>query len=111
MFAGENISKGEIIESSPVIVFPEAEWKQIEETIFTYYCYLWGEDYKDGALVLGSGSLYNHSYKPNADYIRHEDSKLMDYVALRDIEEGEEITINYNGDFDDMTPLYFDVVE
>ena len=110
VFAGEKITKDEIIESAPAIIFPELDWKQIEDTKFTYYCFLWGKDFKQGALVLGFGSLYNHSYKPNADYIRREESQTMDYVALRDIEEGEEITINYNGDLNDMSPMWFDVV-
>lgn len=111
VFAGEKIFCGEMIESSPAIVFSESEWKHIKDTIFTYYCYLWGEGYKEGALVLGFGSLYNHSYEPNAQYVRREDIKTMDYVALRDIEAGEEITINYNGEDGDMTPVWFDVVE
>ena len=111
VIAGERISCGEIIESSPVIIFPKSQWKHIKKTKFCYYCYFWGKKFKDGALALGLGSLYNHSYEPNAQYVRHEENQTMEYVALRDIEEGEEITINYNGIPDDMTPVWFDVVK
>ena len=56
-------------------------------------------------------SLYNHSYKPNAIYIRKVSEKVIDFVAIRDIEAGEEITINYNGVSDSNQPVWFDVVE
>jgi hypothetical protein len=62
------------------------------------------------ALALGFGSLYNHSYKPNA---RYDDapSQVKEFRALRDIKAGEEITINYNGAEDIMDPVEFNVVE
>jgi SET domain-containing protein len=62
-------------------------------------------------MVLGNGSLYNHSFKPNAQYIRKYEDKLMEYVALQDIEVGEEITINYNGIPDNYDEVWFDVIE
>jgi len=111
VFTDKKISAGDIIESSPVIEFPEGEWDHVSETVISYYCYLWGEDLKIGALALGYGSLYNHSYKPNAIYIRKVSEKVIDFVAIRDIEAGEEITINYNGVSDSNQPVWFDVVE
>ena len=33
------------------------------------------------------------------------------FTALRDIAAGEEITVNYNGEPDDETPVGFEVVE
>jgi SET domain-containing protein len=66
---------------------------------------------KDGVMVLGNGSLYNHSFNPNAEYLRRTSDKVMDYVAIKDIEAGEEITINYNGITKSMDPVWFDVVE
>ena len=47
------------------------------------------------ALALGYGSLYNHSYQPNARY-DDQPAGAMTFTALRDIRAGEEITINYN---------------
>jgi SET domain-containing protein len=38
------------------------------------------------------------------------DELVIDYVALRDIAPGDEITINYNGATDDRSPLWFEVV-
>jgi SET domain-containing protein len=110
VIARERISCGEVVECSPVIVFPKEEWEQIGLTVLGVYCYFWGESYEDGAFALGLGSLYNHSFQPNAKYIRHTEEQMMEYVAIRDIEAGEEITINYNGDPEDMSPVWFDVI-
>ncbi|MFN5799515.1 MAG: SET domain-containing protein-lysine N-methyltransferase, partial [Planctomyces sp.] len=54
--------------------------------------------------------LYNHSFTPNA---RYDDAgrQVKEFRALRDIQPGEEITINYNGTEDGTDPVEFDVVE
>lgn len=49
------------------------------------------------AIAFGFGSLYNHSYQPNARYVKRIAERTLDYVAIRDIQCGEEITVNYNG--------------
>jgi SET domain-containing protein len=109
VFARRAIAEGDVIESCPVLVVPSGDICQGDTwTRLGDYCFEWGEGTM--ALVLGYGSLYNHSYQPNA---RYEDvagpTKL--FVALRDIARGEEITINYNGEPDDQTPVWFDVIE
>ncbi len=35
----------------------------------------------------------------------------MKLIAYRDIEAGEEITVNYNGSPDNQSPIWFDTVE
>lgn len=50
------------------------------------------------ALALGNGSLYNHSYDPNAYHFYDSKTKTMCIFADRDISPGEEITINYMGE-------------
>ena len=45
--------------------------------------------------MLGYGSLYNHSEDPNAEYI-HQFDDAYAFAALRDIADGEEITISYS---------------
>ena len=72
------------------------------------FCFLWGEG--TVALALGYGSLYNHSFAPNARY-DDEGRQVKVYSAIRDIAAGEEITINYNGEPTDRSPVGFDVVE
>jgi hypothetical protein len=56
----------------------------------------------------GYGSLYNHSYRPNARYVDLA-GRTKVFTALRDIAAGEEITVNYNGEPGDVTPVGFEV--
>jgi SET domain-containing protein len=109
VFARATIAAGETIETAPVIVLPNAHYVLIEDTVLYNYMFGWGPERIDGALALGWGSLYNHSYAPNARYVRHMDAGRLDFVALRDIAAGEEITVNYNGEPDNMTPVWFDL--
>jgi SET domain-containing protein len=100
---------GGIIEQCPVIVVPKEKEGLLESTTLYNYTYGWGEDLEDSALALGFGSRYNHAYRPNAMYKRLHADTMIAYVALRDIAEGEEITVNYNGRPEDVSPLWFKV--
>ncbi len=108
VFARRLIREGEVIEKVPVIVLPLEE---VEENTdvgrLTQYIFTWSR--RSVALALGYGSLYNHSYRPNA---RYDDigKQTKIFTALRDIEPGEEITVNYNGDPEDEAPVGFPVI-
>jgi SET domain-containing protein len=102
---------GSTIEVAPVIVIPEAERTLINPTILSHYYYRWGQDQRDAAIGLGYASLYNHSFDPNAQYLKHTDRSVVEIVAIRDIEPGQEITVNYNGDPTSRKPLWFEPVE
>ena len=113
VFAGKKYKRGEIIEQAPVIVIPGSELQYIKDTVLNDYYFIWGQDkdkLKTGAIALGYGSLYNHSYSPNATFNKRHKDLVIEFKALQDIEEGEEITINYNGDPEDDAPLCFEVV-
>ncbi|MEN9825631.1 MAG: hypothetical protein RI953_1376 [Pseudomonadota bacterium] len=110
VFAERFIPSGTILEDAYVIVVPPAQLKTIKETILFEYFFQWklnGEDCC--AICLGNGSLYNHSSsRPNARYIRLYSEMKIRFVAIRDIEAGEEILTNYNGDTDCRRPLWFE---
>ncbi|MFT4664664.1 MAG: SET domain-containing protein [Polaribacter sp.] len=107
VFSTEDIPAGSVIEICPVILIPPDQIKSIESTeLFDYY-FQWGEDEKSCAITLGYGSLYNHSFSPNARYYTDFESDTLDVIALLDISAGEEITFNYNGEPDDMEPVWF----
>ena len=109
VFARRAILKGEVIERVPVLVMTEDEYARgLAQTPLKDYCFAWGVDRV--ALALGYGSLYNHSYRPNA---RYEDvgPGTKAFVALRPIERGEEITVNYNGRPGSRAKVWFDVLE
>jgi SET domain-containing protein len=109
VFASEPIFKGELIEVCPVLPIPKREEKYINMTILSAYWYGWGKTYERGCIAFGYGSLYNHSYSPNARYRFYQKQKQIRYYALRDIKKGEEITINYNYHPESKKKLWFDV--
>src|SRR5689334_8408228 len=94
--AQQTFCAGETIERPPVIVVSAEEAPLIRDTKLAHYYFEWGADCRQAAIALGYGSLYNHSYTPNARYEFREDEECLEFIALRDIEPGEEITINYN---------------
>lgn len=111
VFALKDFEEGEIIEKCPVINITPDERKHCEKTILNFYIYPWRST-RSGSVVLGYGSIYNHSFNPNADWKQNFKTENMVYRALRSIKKGEEITVNYNGEPDDMTPIdWFDVEE
>lgn len=110
--AGRTFEQGELIEVCPVIVVGgENERPLLDKTpLFNYY-FAWGADGTQNALALGFGSLYNHSYTPNATHFcDHRNGEIRIY-ARRRIVTGEEIRINYNGDVDSKDPLWFEPAE
>lgn len=107
VFTTRPIARGALIEQAPVVVIPEGQWEKFEKTILFHYYFSWG---RDSALALGFGSLYNHSYQPNAKFVRRFKEEIMEFVALREIAAEEEILINYNGDPADDSPLWFHAV-
>jgi D-alanine-D-alanine ligase len=110
VFAQHSYQPGELIERSPALVLSSVESEIIEKTILDNYCYVWGENRDQAAMLLGYGSLYNHSYDPNAVYVRRPELQEIHFVARRRIAPGEEIKINYNGLPESQDPLDFEVL-
>ncbi|MFM2060398.1 MAG: hypothetical protein RLZZ507_68 [Cyanobacteriota bacterium] len=109
VFAQKDFEPGEIIDVANVIVIPKQQVKLITHTVLCNYYFSWyGES---GAIALGYASLFNHSYHPNALYLKNFAKSIIEIIAYKNIRKGEEITINYNGTVDDLTPIWFDVVE
>ncbi|MFN7249705.1 MAG: SET domain-containing protein [Anaerobacillus sp.] len=105
VFATEDIKKGQLFHIAPVIPYPNVEHILIEETVLSDYVYEYGKNHS--AVVLGYGMLFNHSFEPNAVYDIDFSTHTFKYYAYKDINAGEEILINYNGDVDDKEPLWF----
>ncbi|MEO6037535.1 MAG: SET domain-containing protein [Saprospiraceae bacterium] len=108
VFAARDIEAGEVIEVCPILLFPKAELPFIRQTMLDDYYFDWGEDGEWYALCLGFGSLYNHSYTPNAEYGMDFEARTIDFYCLHDIPAGSEILINYNGDVDNKTKVWFE---
>lgn len=107
VFTAAPIPEGALIEICPVIALPGPDREFIDKTGLYDYYFLWGEDEGQCAVALGYGSLYNHSFEPNAEYRADFESLTLDFYALRDIGAGEEVTVNYNGDPARQEKLWF----
>ena len=86
VFALRNFKTGEIIESCPVLNLDTKERKKCESTILAFYMYPWRST-RAGAIALGYGSIYNHSFTPNADWKQNFKTDSMVYRALRPIKK------------------------
>lgn len=108
VFTTESIEDGELIEVCPMIVLEEQDTEKFDDTILFNYYFLWGNEEKQSALCLGFGSMYNHSYNPNAEYLMDFENNYIFVMACKSIAAGEEICFNYNGKPDDQTKVWFD---
>lgn len=103
VFSSTMIFAGTILDTSPVLVLDPAEnTTHIENTTLYHYTYNWplqtpsGKVVKTQAVVLGLGSLFNHSTRnQNVGWYRDLERQVVLYTALRDIEVGEELCISY----------------
>ena len=109
VFARRLISKGSMIERVPLIELPVDDvFGGHQDTTLADYVFKWEKD--TVVVALGYGSLYNHSFRPNARF--YDKGHLTQvFEAIRTIEAGEEITINYNGNPKDRTEMHFDVLD
>jgi SET domain-containing protein len=105
VFATVDITKGTLIHQAPVVPYPNEDHEHVEKTILEDYVFEYGANHT--AILLGYGSLINHSYEPNATYDINFENHTFDFYAYTDIKAGDEIVINYNGEEDNMDPLWF----
>lgn len=108
VFTGQPLAAGDTIEVCPVIVLPPDDLPAIHATHLHDYYFLWGKAQNQCAIALGYGSVYNHSYQANANYLFDYDNNTIDFFCVKNIEAGEEITVNYNGEPDDKTLVWFE---
>ena len=106
VYTDKKIERDTVIERCPVLEIPAPDVNIITPTMLYNYYFCWGENQKQGALALGLGSIYNHSYTPNAIYIPRLDEKIIEFVAIKKILANDEVTINYNGTPNDQSPLW-----
>jgi SET domain-containing protein len=114
-FAKKSIKKGKVIDIAHVILLPNSDYEQIQDTILYEYCYVWADPNHmpefENAITMSISQFINHSFSPNVKYLYDYDEKAIEFMAIKDIRKGEEITMNYNGLVGDKTPVWFDVVE
>jgi len=91
-------------------VNPPTQAARLDATHLYNYYFGWGADNKAAAIALGFGSLYNHSYDPNAAYRKSEADGTISIIAVKPIAPEDEVLIKYNyGDTENCGPLWFEV--
>ncbi len=102
---------GLVVELSPVIPMSGEDRKKLDETLLHDYIFEWQPDGKEMCcMALGWIPMYNHSYASNCEYFMDYDNNTMYIQTVKPIAAGEELTINYNGDWDNEERVWFDVV-
>ena len=107
----KKIAAGTVVEISPVIVMPASDRKLLDQTLLHDYIFEWGNTKKQCCMALGLIPIYNHSYTSNCEYFMDFEEQTIFVKTVRDIRKGEELTINYNGDWNDGKKVWFDVEE
>ena len=109
VFTKQTIPDNTIIEISPVVVMTAEERILLDQTLLHDYIFEWGKDSKQCCMALGYVPVYNHSYQSNCEYEMDFDNEIIKIKTIRSIEVGEELFINYNGDWNNAKKIWFDV--
>ena len=106
------IKKGTLVEKGHIILLSNKDYDKIQDTILYQYVFEWDDPDRpefQNALALSCCQFFNHSYKPNLEYLYDYENQIIEYTTIRDVSKGEELTVNYNGHVDDTSPVWFNV--
>ena len=109
VFTKKAIPGNTVVEISPVIVMSKADRQSLDKTLLHDYIFEWGTLKDKCCMALGLVPMYNHSYKSNCEYFMDFDNDTISVKTIRDIKKRTELTINYNGDWNDPAKLWFEV--
>ncbi len=93
IFTNAAIENQTFVEMAPAIAFKPAD--KTDENLMSYVI-AWEDKL---AVGLGWTMLYNHSDENNCVFSINHENKLIAIVAIRDIEAGEQLTVNYGPDW------------
>lgn len=108
VYAKQKIPSGATIELCEVILLSKTDTEKIHTTALHDYYFIWDVVSGTSAIALGRGSLYNHSEKPNAEFLLDHEFELIKFHAIEDIQPGEEVCINYIDRSEKEFNLWFD---
>lgn len=95
VFAKQFIKKGEILEECHYIKLQEKDYDKVDNEL-KKYIFAWPIHTNESmALVLGYGSIYNHSKDNNATWKTDLDKNCFIFYSTKDIDIDEEIFIDY----------------
>ncbi len=108
VYTAETIAPDTLVEVSPVIVMSADDRTHLDKTALHDYIFEWGDLKDKCCMALGLVPIYNHSYSSNCEYFMNYEEDVILVKTVRVIEKGEELTINYNGDWDDKSKIWFE---
>lgn len=109
VFTSADINSGTVLEISPVLIMEAAERIYLDKTRLHDYIFEWGNVEKKVCMALGYIPIYNHAYASNCTYEMDYENESIKIIAVQNILKGQELYINYNGAWNDDTPVWFDV--
>jgi hypothetical protein len=110
VFTSETIPPNTTIEIAPVIVMEAEERFLLDQTLLHDYIFEWGQRRNQCCLALGFVSIYNHSYQSNCEYEMDYEELTMQIKTVRFVNAGEELFINYNGDWNNPKKVWFEAL-
>jgi hypothetical protein len=108
VFTREALPPMKIIEMSSVLVMDDTARKLLDQTALHDYIFEWGSESQQCCVAWGYISMYNHSYEANCEYFMDFDEAIITIKTMRKILPGTELTINYNFDWNQKNPVWFD---
>jgi len=108
VFTSTPIAAGTFVEVAPVLVMEAAERILLDRTLLHDYLFEWGDGRDKVIVALGYVSIYNHACPSNCEYEMDYAGKSIAIKSVRNIAAGEELFINYNGDYDDLRAVWFE---
>lgn len=107
VFTRTAIAADTVIEVSPVVVMSAEERKLLDQTRLHDYIFEWGEERDRCCMALGYVPVYNHASPSNCEYEMDYQAGTITVKTVHPVGAGEELFINYNGDWDDPRPVWF----
>ncbi len=107
VYTSEQLEPDTIIEIAPVIVMSAEDRIHLDKTPLHDYIFEWGDD-GEVCMALGYVPIYNHSYTSNCEYEMDYETARITIRTICPIAAGEELFINYNGEWNDEKPLWFE---
>jgi len=108
VLAEKNIAADTVLEIAPVIILPGSDRKLLDETLLHDYIFEWGDAKQECCIALGYVSLYNHAYLSNCEYEMNFKKQLITVTTVKNVKAGEELCINYNGEWNNEKKVWFD---
>ena len=106
VFATRPFARGDLVEAVPVLLLRPDEQDRVDGTVLDSYVFAWRDTV---AIALGFGSIYNHSWDPNLEYQKRFEEGVIEFVAIRHIAPGDELTTNYTASRPDRPDLWVDL--